>query len=244
MIKIDKICKQFDKNLALDDISLSVNDGEILGVLGENGAGKTTLLRIISTIMKPTSGNVLVNNADIKNHPDQVRKNIGILFSGGASLYERLSVKENLYYFAELNGMDKKSIEKRIKDLDDIFKFSSYINKKAAALSTGMKQKVAIVRSIIHDPPVILFDEPDSGLDFGTSKIIFDFLEFCKNEKKSIIFSSHSLENIRNFSDRLAILHAGKLIKILNMEELRNKNSVTQINDMLFNLVFGGQQNV
>lgn len=244
MIEVSKISKKFDKNLILKDVSFNVNVGEILGILGENGAGKTTLLRIISTIMKPTSGTFKVNGFEAEKSPEQIRKNIGVIFSGGASLYDRLTVKENLYFFAELNGIDKKLIDNRIEELDYIFNFSSYLNKIAYNLSTGMKQKIAIVRSIIHDPSTILFDEPDSGLDFGASKIVFDFLEFCKNNKKTIVFSSHSLENIRTFSDRIMVLHAGSVIETLDMQILRSKKNTQDINNMLYNLIFGGENDV
>ena len=155
-------------------------------------------------------------------------------------LYDRLTARENLEYFAKLNNMNADEINDRINYLIDRFKFRSYADKQVYNFSKGMKQKVSIARSIVHDPAVMLFDEPDSGLDFKASKIIFDFMEDCKKEGKSIIFSSHSMENIKNYSDRIVVLHKGEIIKEFNVEEYRKKYTDREINDILFNLVCDG----
>ncbi len=243
MIEIKNISKNFKNKEALKDVSFKVDSGEILGLLGENGAGKSTLLRIISTMLLPSEGSAEVEGYDILKSPQEVRKNIGILFGSEVGLYERLTARENLEFFAKLNGMSNKESNERIDYLINKFSFAEYVDKKIITLSKGMKQKIAIARSVVHNPSVMLFDEPDSGLDFKASKTIFDFMEECKEEGKTIIFSSHSMENIKNYSDRIVVLHRGKITKIFRIDEYREKYSEKEINNMLFNLVCDGDEN-
>lgn len=244
MIQINSISKSFKKCDALKNISFTVDDGEIVGLLGENGAGKSTLLRTLSTMLKPDYGSAQIDGNDLENDPDKVRKSVGILFGSEVGLYERLTARENLAYFANLNGMSRDEISKRINDLSEEFDFKNYIDKKVGTFSRGMKQKVAIARTIVHDPHVILLDEPDAGLDFKASKIILDFIESSKQNQKSIIFSSHSIENIKNYSDKMVVIHKGQIVKILDMVEYREKYTDKQINDILFNLVCEDDENV
>jgi len=237
MIKILNISKSFKNIEALKDITLEVNDGEILGLLGENGAGKSTLLRIISTMLKPSSGTALINGLDLISNSEEVRKNIGILFGSEVGLYDRLTPKENLEYFARLNGMSKDDINLRIEFLIEEFDFKKYFQRPCMELSKGMKQKVAIARAIVHNPSVMLFDEPESGLDFKASRTVLEFMEKCKLEGKCVIFSSHSLENIKNYSDKIAVLSKGQILNIFSVKEYREKYNERQINDIILNWV-------
>ena len=244
MIEILDISKKFGDFCAVNDVSFDVKDGEIVGLLGENGAGKSTLLRMLSTMLLPSSGTAKINGYDLLKDAEQVRKSTGILFGSDVGLYDRLTAKENIEYFAMLNGMDSNQTQKRVGELIERFSFGDYANKQVGGLSKGMKQKVAIARSIVHNPSVMLFDEPDSGLDFKASKIVFDFMEFCKSEGKSIIFSSHSMENIKNYSDRMVVIHKGKIVKKFVVNEYREKYTDKEINNILFNLVCEGEENV
>ncbi len=244
MINILNVSKTFKTTEALKDVSFEVNDSEIVGLLGENGAGKSTLLRIISTMLSPTNGNVIVNNHSILDDPQNVRKNIGILFGSEVGLYERLTARENLEYFAKLNGMPDSEITERVNHLVEKFSFADYADKQVGTFSKGMKQKVAVARSIVHNPSVMLFDEPDSGLDFKAAKIIFDFMELCREEGKSIIFSSHSMENIKNYSDRMVVIHKGTVVKTFDVHEYREKYTDREINNILFSLVCDNDENV
>lgn len=244
MINIIDISKKFNTTDALSGVSFDVHEGEILGLLGENGAGKSTLLRIISTMLHPTSGTAVVNGYDIIKNPKEVRKTVGILFGSEVGLYERLTARENIEYFAQLNGMNKNDSDKRINYLIERFSFADYADKQVGTFSKGMKQKVAIARSIVHDPSVMLFDEPESGLDFKAAKIVFDFMETCKSEGKSIIFSSHSMESIKNYSDNMVVLHKGKVVKSFDVKEYCEKYTDREINDILFNLVCDGDEDV
>lgn len=244
MINIIDISKKFNTTDALSGVSFDVHEGEILGLLGENGAGKSTLLRIISTMLHPTSGTAVVNGYDIIKNPKEVRKTVGILFGSEVGLYERLTARENIEYFAQLNGMNKNDSDKRINYLIERFSFADYADKQVGTFSKGMKQKVSIARSIVHGPSVMLFDEPESGLDFKAARIVFDFMETCKSEGKSIIFSSHSMESIKNYSDNMVVLHKGKVVKSFDVQEYREKYTDREINDILFNLVCDGDEDV
>lgn len=242
MINIFNISKKFKEIEALKNVSFDVKDGEIMGLLGENGAGKSTLLRILSTMIQPSGGTAKVNGYDILENPKEVRNSIGILFGSDSGLYDRLTARENLEFFAKLNNMEADKINERINYLAKQFSFEDYIDRQVYTFSKGMKQKIAVARSIIHNPSVMLFDEPESGLDFMSAKIIFDFMELCKKEGKSIIFSSHSMENIKNYSDRMVVLHKGKVVELFDVHEYREKYNYREMNDLLFNLVCYGEE--
>ncbi|MCL2312528.1 MAG: ATP-binding cassette domain-containing protein, partial [Firmicutes bacterium] len=207
----------------------------------ENGAGKSTLLRVLSTILKPTEGSAEIEGFDLIKNPKKVRQNIGILFGSEAGLYDRLTVRENIEFFARLYGLSKTQASGRVDRLSEIFAFKEFENKIASTLSKGMRQKVTIARSVIHDPKVMLFDEPDSGLDFKASKIFFEFLENCKQKKKSVIFSSHSMENIKLYSDKVVVIREGKIVGIFDANEKSKKFSAKEYNQFLYNLICDGE---
>jgi len=236
MIKIYNISKSFGKSQVLKNINLEVGNGQIFGLLGENGAGKTTLLRILSTIIKPTSGDAIIEGFSVINQIGDVRKNVGILFGEQLGLYSKMTAKENLQYFGRLYGIKENELKARIDFLSEKFYFKDYQDKLVENLSKGMKQRVCIARAIIHDPKVMLFDEPESGLDFKATKTIFDFMESCKKEGKSIIFASHLLENIKNYSDNIAVLKDNEIKKIFSVEEYRKEYTEKQINDIIISL--------
>jgi sodium transport system ATP-binding protein len=237
MVNIKGISKSFKKNPALIDVSFDIADGEIVGLLGENGAGKSTLLRTIGTMLVPDCGTAVINGFDLVKNAQDVRRNIGVLFGNEVGLYERLTARENLEYFAKLNGMSDSTVKERIDFLIKQFEFTEYADKLVGKLSKGMRQKTAVARSIVHDPAVILFDEPDSGLDFRAARIVFDFLGFCKNTCKSVIFSSHSMENIKAFSDRIVVIHKGRIRKIFDVKHYMQLYTDRQINEILYNIV-------
>ena len=223
MIEVTGLSKRFKDITAVDNISFAVKKGEIVGLLGENGAGKTTTLRMIATMLKPTSGTCRINGFDLIKDADKIRREIGILFGGEAGLYDRLTARENIKYFADLNDVDSNEADNRINELSDIFDMKDYIDKRVGKFSRGMKQKVAIARSIIHNPSAMLFDEPTIGLDVTSSKIVQDFILKCKEENKSILFSSHSMQEVERLCDRIVIIHKGKIIEDGNIADFKNK---------------------
>jgi sodium transport system ATP-binding protein len=225
MIKVKKLYKEFTLNakqrkelatkekkaIAVQDISFECKPGRIYSLLGPNGAGKTTTLRMISTIFQPTSGSIEIAGIDAVKYPQEARKKIGFL-TGSAGLYGRLTPNELIKYFADLYGVDNHTFEQRKKRLYDLLDMNEFANKRIAKLSTGMKQKVSITRTMIHDPEVVVFDEPTSGLDVITSENIIRLITDCKNEGKTVIFSSHIMSEVDLLSDDIGIIHKGKML--------------------------------
>lgn len=237
MIEVHNLTKVFKNIKAVDDLSFEVKEGEVYGLLGENGAGKTTTLRMLATMLKPTKGTAKINGIDLIKEPELIRKRIGILFGGEIGLYDRLTARENITYFAELHDMNKDEIRARIDLLADKFSMTEFIDRLAGKLSKGMKQKVAIVRTIIHDPEIMLFDEPTSGLDVTSAREVLDFINFCKQEGKSIIFSSHSMSEVEKLCDKIGIIHKGKLVAEGSIDMLKAKYNNDNLEELFMELV-------
>lgn len=199
------------KSIAVNNISLVCQPGKVFSLLGPNGAGKTTTLRMLSTIFKPTSGSIKIAGIDAVENPQEARKKIGFL-TGSTGLYARLTPNELIAYFAELYGVSKNDFEERKDRLYSLLDMNDFQNKRIGKLSTGMKQKVSICRTMIHDPEVVVFDEPTSGLDVITAENIIKLILDCKNQGKTVIFSSHIMSEVDLLCDDLAIVHKGNLL--------------------------------
>jgi len=237
MVKVEGLSKKFGKVEAVKDISFEINVGEVFGLLGENGAGKTTTLRMLATMLKPTVGKVHFAGIDAVKRPHEVRSRIGILFGGETGLYDRLTAYENIFYFGELNGMRKDMIDQRIREISKTLGMTDYLGRRAAKLSKGMKQKVAFARSIIHDPEVMLFDEPTSGLDVSASRDVHDFILNCKENGKTILFSSHTMTEVEKLCDRIGIIHKGKIVDTGTVEELKQRYDNSDLEEIFIRLV-------
>ena len=181
--------------VAVEDISFRCEPGRVFSLLGPNGAGKTTTLRMLSTIFKPTSGSVSICGIDAVSQAQQARQNIGFL-TGSTGLYARLTPVEMIDYFADLYKVNKQDREIRKERLFELLDMKDFLHKRIGKLSTGMKQKVSICRTMIHDPAVVVFDEPTSGLDVITAENIIQLIRDCKNEGKTVIFSSHIMSEV------------------------------------------------
>lgn len=239
MVKVTNLSKSFKNVNAVNNVSFTVETGEIVGLLGENGAGKTTTLRMLATMLKPTSGTVEINGYDILNDGDKVRSQIGILFGGEVGLYDRLTARENIRYFAMLNGISKEEADKNISELCKLLDMDEYIDRRVGKFSRGMKQKVAIARSIIHNPKVMLFDEPTMGLDVTASRIVQNFIFKCKEESKAIIFSSHSMQEVEKLCDRVIIINKGKIIENIRIQDLKEKYKNNDLEEVFVSLIGG-----
>lgn len=237
MIEIMELSKNFKKILAVDAINFHVAKGEIVGLVGENGAGKTTTLRMLATMLKPSSGTATVAGYDIVSQSSQVRGEIGILFGGEVGLYDRLTGRENIGYFAALNGMTSAETAASIDELIGLLDMEEYIDRRVGKFSRGMKQKVAIARSIVHQPSVMFFDEPTAGLDVSATRIVQDFILHCKQEEKAIIFSSHSMSEVEKLCDRLVIIHKGKIIEDGTVSQLKAKFGNDNLEDVFVQMV-------
>lgn len=216
------LTKKFNSFVAVDGISLEVERGEVFGLLGPNGAGKTTTIRMLACIISPTSGEAWVEGSSIRREPAEVRKKVGIQ-TESPSLYERLTAVENLEFFARAYGMSNGGrIGARVRELLEFFDLWGRRNERVGVFSKGMKQKLAIARAIIHDPPVLFLDEPTSGLDPEAAKLIRDLVvRLSRLERRTIFISTHRLEDAERICNRVAIIQRGKLKVIGTPEELR-----------------------
>lgn len=236
VIELKELTKKYDKVLAVDRLSFAVNKGEIFGLLGENGAGKTTTLRMLATMLKPTSGTATIGGYDLLKNPQEIRRKIGILFGSEDALYGRLTALENIEYFGLLHDMTKDEIKNRINFLAKKFEID-FLSKPASKLSKGMKQKICLIRSIIHDPEVMLFDEPTNGLDVTAQKDVHDFIRLCKDEGKTIVFSSHSMNEVEKLCDRIGIIHKGRLIALGTIDDIKKKFNNNNLEQLFVDLV-------
>ena len=246
MIQINEVTKQFkDKQkyvTALKHVTFEVQKGEVVGLLGENGAGKTTLLRTIATLLTPTEGNVLVGVYDTVKNPNDIKKRMGVLFGGETGLYDRLTARENLEYFATLYGLGKHQTKVRIEELAKMFGMKDYLDRKVGGFSKGMRQKVAIARTLIHNPDIILFDEPTTGLDITSSNVFRQLVHQLKREGKTIVFSSHIMEEVSMLCDSVAMMHKGELVYHGNLEDLYQSEGTDDLNYIFMSkLVRGGE---
>lgn len=221
---------------AADRITLSCKQGEILGLLGPNGAGKTTTLRMLSTVIKPSSGKAIINGFDITTQPQHVRASIGFL-SATTGLFPRMTPMEILRFFAGLHRVPADRIESRINELATIFGMHDYMAVRCERLSSGMKQKVSIARTLVHDPPVLIFDEPTVGLDILVASTMVQFIQRCREDNRAVIFSTHIMSEAEKLCDRIAIIHNGKVLAIGSLPELRELTGKTFLEDIFIKLI-------
>lgn len=215
---------------AVSDVSLTAQPGRIFSLLGANGAGKTTTLRIVGTMLKPSSGKVTVCGYDTERDAMQVRRRLGFL-TGSTGLYARLTPNELLRYFADLHGMSTADFEQRKKAYFQALDMESFANRQIGKLSTGMKQKVSIVRTVIHNPDVVVFDEPTSGLDVITARNIIRLIRQCRDEGKTVIFSTHIMSEVEMLCDDLAIIHRGSLVYSGTYEAFKSNMQTQSLSD-------------
>ena len=223
---------------AVDGVDFECRAGEIFGLLGANGAGKTTTLRMLATILKPSAGTASVMGADIVADPEGVRRNLGFN-SATTSLYPRLTARETIEFFARINGWPADRVQERVNHLVKRFGIEAYADARVDKLSQGMKQKVSIARTVVHDPPVLIFDEPTVGLDILNAlemqKVIAEF----RNEGKTIIFSTHIMSEAEKLCDRIAIIHQGTIHACDTLANLRAITGKHYLEDIFVHFVTG-----
>ncbi|MDR2571191.1 MAG: ABC transporter ATP-binding protein, partial [Oscillospiraceae bacterium] len=213
---------------AANNVSFEAYEGEIFGLLGPNGAGKTTTLRMLATIIKADKGDAIVDGSSIKDEPEKVRSKIGFLTSE-LKLEDFFTPNYLFDFFAKIHNIDPETSEKRKKELFTKFGVDKYAEVKVANLSTGMKQKASLVISIVHDPNIIIFDEPTNGLDVITAKVVTDFLSELKEQGKTIIVSTHIFSLVEKLCDRAGIIINGKMIACDTLENLTKEKSLEDI---------------
>lgn len=232
-----------DKKIAVNDVSFEAKPGEIFGLLGPNGAGKTTTLRTVSTLIQPTSGRISVMGYDVQKESMDVRRNICFL-TNELKLDTHFTPDYTIHYFGSLHGMDKTLIEERKQILFKEFGIDQFKDMKISELSTGMKQKLSIAVSLIHDPNVVIFDEPTNGLDIITAKAVTNYLMKMKEEGKVVIVSTHIMSVASKMCDRIGILIGGKLRILGTLDEILNETGCDDLEDAFFkmyNAIEGGR---
>ncbi|MCB1052198.1 MAG: ATP-binding cassette domain-containing protein [Acidobacteria bacterium] len=228
---------------ALRDVSFSVPTGSILGLLGPNGAGKTTFMRVLSTALKPTSGTIQVDGVDIAKDPLSVRRRIGFL-SGNTGLYGRLTPREMIRYYGTLHGLDKAQLNQTMTLLFDRLEINAFADKRNDHLSAGMKQKVNIARTLIHNPEVIIFDEPTTGLDVKAAEQILRLVEELKTEGRTILFSTHHMHEVERLTDQIVLLNMGTVHFNGNLAQMREKGGDVLLDKAFLNLIGEGERHV
>ena len=241
MIQVQNVSKEFKdkkrgKVIAVQDATFTCNTGRIFGLLGLNGAGKTTMLRMICTIMQPSSGTITVSGFDAHDQSDEVRRRIGFLPADGG-LYEWYTPREILRYFAQLCKYPQDKIEERLNRLIALMRIDEFADRYAKHLSSGMTQKVCVARAVVHDPPVVIFDEPTNSLDVLTSVSVHEFIRQCRDEGKCVVLSTHIMSEAQKLCDDIAILHEGKILALATLEELRNTTGLYELEDIFIKLV-------
>ena len=221
---------------ALRGLDLRCEQGEVFGLLGANGAGKTTTLRILSTILAPTGGTALVDGVDVAADPLEVRRRIGFL-SGSTGLYPRLTVSETLEYFGRLHGFEPDRLTARVSELLGTFDLEALSNRRCNALSTGQKQRVSIARAVLHEPPVLILDEPTTGLDVLAAGTMIDFIESRREAGTCVLFSTHVLSEAERLCDRIGVIHGGRLLDVGRFDELAERTGERWLEDIFRSLV-------
>jgi sodium transport system ATP-binding protein len=241
MIHVHQLTKHYadlrrGKLVALDGISFDARPGEIYGLLGPNGAGKTTALRIISTVLRPTGGSVTVAGADVLTQPSQLRRQIGFM-SANTGVYDRMTAWEIVEYFGRLHGLDDETLETRMEDLFERLQMNEIRDLLGAKMSTGMKQKVSIARALVHDPPVLIFDEATSGLDVLVARALLKTVAELREQGKCVLFSTHIMREAEKLCDRLAIVHRGRILAEGGLDELRDRHDQRDLEELFFQLI-------
>ena len=219
-----------DVTVALDDVNIKIRSGELFGLLGPNGAGKTTLVKCLSTVLIPDKGTAVVNGFDVRKQTSMVRASLGLVIGGERTLYWKLTARDNLMYFASLYKMPRKQAGERVDELLGMMQLSDRADERLEDYSTGMRQKIAVARALLHDPPVLLLDEPTLGLDPTFSRQIRSQIrELSEKQGKTILLATHYMEEADQLCDRVAIINDGKVVAVDNPNKLKEMVKETEL---------------
>jgi sodium transport system ATP-binding protein len=241
MIHVENLTKSFrdlrrGQVLAVDAVSFDANPGEVYGLLGPNGAGKTTIMRILCTVLKPSGGLAKLAGYDVVTQPAQVRQHIGFL-SANTAIYDRMTAWELVEYFAKLYGLAGENLRQRMEAVFATLQMNDFRDVLGSRMSTGMRQKVSIARAIVHDPPVMIFDEPTLGLDVLVARAVLQNIERLRSEGKCILYSTHIMREVEKLCDRVAVISKGRVQACGTLRELREKHGENDLEELFFRLV-------
>jgi sodium transport system ATP-binding protein len=228
--------KKRGKIVAVDRVSLEIPPGEIFGLLGLNGAGKTTTLRLLAGILKPDSGEIFISDINLHSQLEKAKAKIGFL-TGTTGLYGRLTASEMIRYFGMLYGMAEAKASTRTGQLIDMLAMTEYSDTRCDKLSTGTRQKVSIARTMVHDPAVLILDEPTAGLDVVASRSVIDFINIERQRSKTIIISTHVMHEAEKICDRIGVIHKGKIIAMGTPNELKHQSNCQDMDGAFVKLI-------
>jgi sodium transport system ATP-binding protein len=241
MIHVRELTKHYSdlrrgQFVALGGISFHARPGQVYGLLGPNGAGKTTILRILSTVLRPTSGSATINGFDAVTQAAEVRRRIGFM-SANTAVYDRMTGWEMVEYFGRLHGIPQDELTQQMETLFNRLKMNDTRDILGSKMSTGMKQKVSVARAVVHDPPVLIFDEATSGLDVLVARALLKNVAELRDRGKCIIFSTHIMREAEQLCDRVAILHRGNILAEGTLEEIRDEHGQNDLEELFFQLI-------
>jgi len=240
MITVDQLTRHFQSGgktlVAVDRLSFSVRAGEVYGLLGPNGAGKTTTLRMILGLLQPTSGDAIVDGHAVTCFPDEVKRRIGLV-SASAGLYQWLTPREMLLFFADLYSVTPAAAEQRLQSLTELLDLKVFLDQRCSTLSTGQKQRVTLARALMHDPPIMLLDEPTRGLDIVGTHMIFEYIGHLRSQGKAVVVSTHRLDEASQICDRMGLLHKGTLKYEGTFAELQQATGCLSLFEMFLKLL-------
>jgi len=240
MISVTQLTRHFRVGgqtlVAVDRLSFAVRRGEVYGLLGPNGAGKTTTLRMILGLLQPTSGDAIVEGFPVAREPDEVKRRIGLV-SASAGLYQWLTPREMLLFFADLYGVEPDRAAERLAELSRLLDIGRFLDQRCATLSTGQKQRVTLARALIHDPPVMLLDEPTRGLDVIGTHVVFEYIAQLRSLGKAVVVSTHRLDEASHLCDRMGLLHRGRMRHEGTFAELQQATGRQTLFEMFLQLL-------
>lgn len=240
MIQVQGLSKSFGKVKAVQNVSFSAPDGQITGLLGPNGAGKSTTLRMLYTLLKPENGSAQVDGFDVRESPLEVQRRIGVL-ADARGLYARLTSRENIRYFGRLHGLSGEALEKQINSLMVLLDMQSIADRKTEGFSTGEKLKVAIARTLVHNPQNVLLDEPTNGLDVMSTRAMRQFILRLREEGKCVLFTSHIMQEVAALCDQIVIISQGEVSANGSPDDLRKQTGKENLEDA-FVAVIGSEE--
>jgi sodium transport system ATP-binding protein len=236
MIEVKDLHKHFGEVKAVDGVSFMARDGEVTGLLGPNGAGKTTTLRMLYTLMRPDSGQVLVDGIDAARDAEAVRRRLGVL-PDARGLYKRLTARENIDYFARLQGMDESLIRTRREQLIEALDMGDIANRQTEGFSQGQRVKTAIARALVHDPKNVILDEPTNGLDVMATRSMRKFMHRLKDEGRCVLFSSHIMQEVAALCDRIVVIAHGRVVADDAPDALRAQTGEANLEDAFVKII-------
>jgi sodium transport system ATP-binding protein len=230
MLVAENLVKRFDNINAVDGVSLAVGSGEVIGLLGPNGAGKTTTLRMLAGILSPTSGRIRVDNAELSTSPLEAKQRTGFL-SGDTQLYQRMTPREVLRYFGRLYRMEETRLSHRVEQMVAELEMASFADRLCNTLSSGQKQRANIARAFLHEPDLLILDEPTAALDIVSGQFIIDAIQREKAMGRAILFSTHIMGEAEQLCDRILFIHYGRIIDEGSVEELEDRSGCDTLTD-------------